>query len=211
MKYINLIYPLIYFIIIIIGVVNFEKIRNSKLLKLFLIFLIYSLVTELIAFFVGVIFRKNTFYIYNIWNLANSYFSFYFFYKLINNKLKRNIIKTIALFYTVFSIVDITFFTTFIFDNLNYNIIVSSILIVISVMLYFAELLNNEAVLIINKSIYFWISVGVLFFNIGMIPIFVIAELINYRGIFDIIILSLNIIMAICFITGFIVSKKEFN
>ncbi|MDP3313893.1 hypothetical protein [Lutibacter sp.] len=113
--------------------------------------------------------------------------------------------------YTLISIIDIAFFTNFILEHLNYNIIVSSILIVLSVMLYFIELLKSDAVLKLNTSIYFWISIGVLFFNIGMIPICVIAELINYNGVFDIIILSLNIIMAGCFITGFIVSKKEYN
>ncbi len=211
MEYFILIYPLIYLLTILIAVLYFEKLRSSHLLKLFLIFLIYSLTTELAVFVIGQIFRKVTFYIYNSWNFANSYFYFYFFYKLTVSRFVKNSIKIIALFYTVASIIEIAFFTNFISESMNFNVLVSSVLIVVSVMYYFIELLKSDAVLKIGYSIYFWISIGVLLFNIGMVPIFVIAKLIAYNGVFDIIILMLNILMSLCFITGFIVSKKEYN
>ncbi|MDV7186562.1 hypothetical protein R3X25_04650 [Lutibacter sp. TH_r2] len=58
---------------------------------------------------------------------------------------------------------------------------------------------------------FFWLSVGVLVINIGSIPVFVIGELIDWQGIFNYIILVLNLLMATSFITGFVVSKKELN
>ena len=181
------------------------------MLKLVFGFLIYSFLTEIAAFFIGTVLHKLTFYLYNIWSLANSYFYFYFFHELIKNNFKKNIIKIIALVYTVISVIDISFFSSFTLVNLNYNILFSSIFIVISVLLYFTELLQSEVVLKLNKSMFFWVSIGVLFFNIGTIPIYVIAELLNYQGLFDYIVLSLNLIMAGCFITGFIVSKKKYS
>jgi hypothetical protein len=163
------------------------------------------------GYFVGIVYRKNTSLIYNLWNFLNSYFYFFFFLNLINNVFKRNIIKTIIVIYSIISIIDITFFSNFIEIGLNTNVIIGSTLIVIVVMLYFTELLKSEAVLSLKTSIYFWISLGVLFFNIGMIPIFVIARLIKYSGVYNIIILGLNILMAGFFITGFIISKKRLN
>ncbi len=211
MKYIEFIYPLIYIIIILFGILNFKKVKNNFYLKLFLTFLVYSLVTEIMGYFIGVVYRKNTSFIYNLWNFLNSYFYFFFFLSLIKNTFKRNIIKTIIVIYSIISIIDITFYNNFIEIGLNANVIIGSTFIVIVVMLYFTELLKSEAVLGLNTSIYFWISLGVLFFNIGMIPIFVIARMIKYRGVWDVIILSLNLIMAGFFITGFILSKKEYN
>jgi uncharacterized Tic20 family protein len=78
-------------------------------------------------------------------------------------------------------------------------------------MIYYADVLKSNEILDFQKSIFFWISIGVLIFNIGLLPVFVIGELIDWQGIFRYIIFILNIILSLCFITGFIVSKKEFN
>ena len=77
--------------------------------------------------------------------------------------------------------------------------------------MYFSELLQSDKILNINKSIYFWISLGVLLFNIGFIPVNIFAEFISFNGVFNIVAIFLNVLMAGCFITGFIVSKKEFD
>lgn len=113
--------------------------------------------------------------------------------------------------YSIISIIDILFFISFTESNMDNNIIVGSILITITVMIYLVELLQDDAVLYLNRSMYFWISIGVLLFNIGFIPVFAIANYIKYSGVFNIITLLLNVLMVGCFITGFIVSKKEFN
>jgi len=130
---------------------------------------------------------------------------------IIKNAFKRNIIKLFIVSYSIISIIDILFFTSFTESNMDNNIIVGSILITITVMIYLVELLQDDAVLYLNRSMYFWISIGVLLFNIGFIPVFAIANYIKYSGVFNIITLLLNVLMVGCFITGFIVSKKEYN
>ncbi|WP_147296399.1 hypothetical protein [Lutibacter oceani] len=62
-----------------------------------------------------------------------------------------------------------------------------------------------------NKLLLFWICTGTLLFYIGIIPIQIMAKFFNYRGLFDYIILGLNIIMYGFFTIGFIISKKEYN
>ncbi|WP_129364660.1 hypothetical protein [Lutibacter sp. HS1-25] len=94
---------------------------------------------------------------------------------------------------------------------LDLNTIIGSLLLVIIILIYFSELLQDDAILNLNQTIFFWIGLAVLLFNIGFIPVFVIAEYIYFGGVFRIITLILNLIMMACFITGFIVSKKEFN
>jgi len=77
--------------------------------------------------------------------------------------------------------------------------------------MYFSELLNSDRIISIQKTMTFWISLGVLIYALGYIPVFIIGEFIDYQGIFRSITFGLNIFMSLCFITGFIVSKKEFN
>ncbi|WP_456379473.1 hypothetical protein [Lutibacter sp.] len=71
--------------------------------------------------------------------------------------------------------------------------------------------MNSDKILVLNKLFIFWISIGVLTFNIGMIPVLLVGELINWTGIYNYIILPLNVIMYGCFIIGFVVSEKEYN
>ena len=63
----------------------------------------------------------------------------------------------------------------------------------------------------LKEYMFFWISLGVFLYVIVFIPVFIIAELIEYKGAFRYITFGLNIIMSLCFITGFIISKKEYN
>lgn len=171
----------------------------------------YSLLTELVAYYIGVVHKKNSFYVFNSWNFVNSYFYLFFFLGIIKNSYKRNLIKILILVYTLISILDIVFFTDFLTKSLNNNIIIASFILVITIVIYYSELLQNDIILNLKYSIFFWISIGVLFFNIGFIPVIVFAEYISYSGVFRYITIALNIIMNLCFIIGFIVSKKQYN
>lgn len=77
--------------------------------------------------------------------------------------------------------------------------------------MFFYELLKGERILNLKESLFYWIGLGVMLFNVGFIPAYVVAEYISFGIAYRIITVVLNLIMAGCFITGFIVSKKEYN
>ncbi len=206
-----LFFPTLYLIVIIFGIVNYNKIKDVFFLKLFLFFLVYSFLTEITAFYIGIYKGINTFYIFNTWTIVSTYFYLYFFLNLVGNNFKRNFLKLLILIYSIFSIIDILFFADFIYKGLNNNTIIANIFIVISILIYFSELLQSSAILNIKHTIYFWIAIGVLLYNIGFLPIIVIAEYINYSGVFRYTIYVLNFITDSCFILGFVLSKKEYN
>ena len=206
-------YPVIYLIIIFAAIFNYKKYRRSFVMRLFLYFLIYSCITEIVGGIYGNYFNKSTFFIYNTWNITNHFFYFYFFKSLIDNPLKRKYINLITVVYGIFTLINVFFLKDYFNQGLIHNIIAGSTMVVVSIMIYHTELLKSDEILNIQKSIYFWISIGVLIFNIGLIPVFIIAELIFYQGVFDYIIFALNIFMGICFIIGFIkgetLTKKD--
>ena len=207
-KYFFLIYPILYLIVLITGFINYSKIKNSLYLKLFLVFNAYSLLTEISGFIIGVMYKINTFPLFNTWNLTNHFFYLFFFLHLLNNKFKQNIIKFIIISYAIFTILVITFYYSFVNKFLYLNTVIGSILIVIAVLIYYSELLQSDEILSQQRSMFFWRSLGVLLFNIGFIPVYIIAEFIAFGGIFNIIALFLNLLMVGCFITGFILCEK---
>lgn len=180
-------------------------------LKLFLYFLIYSFLTEVVGGYLGRVLQIDNNWIYNTWNIVNHLFYAFFFMAFINNNSKRNFILTLIVCYILFTLVNIFFIRSYFNQVLINNIIIGSIIIVLVIVLFYVELLNSDAILNINRSLVFWISIGVLLSNIVLIPVWVFAETLSFRGVYAYLILGSNVLMSICFITGFIVSKKEFN
>ncbi len=204
-----MIYIIIYIITLTFGLISYKKYRNNLQLKLFLYFLSYSLLTEIIGTYIISYFNIRANLVYNTWWIFSTLFYMFFFLSRINALVKRNIIIGLISLFIIYNIINVGFFKDYKNQIFVDSFIIGCIFIVVTIMLYYTEILNSNAILNIKKSIFFWISIGVLIFNIGMIPVFVIAEFIDYTGVFRYIILGLNIIMSLCFITGFIVSKKE--
>lgn len=200
-----------YFVIIAFGLFFYKKYAHNTPLKLFLYFLIYSFFTEAAGTYFSFVLKKPTFFIYHTWIILSLYFYGLFFLARIKNLKARAVIKGSLVLYLIYTIINITFFKDFVHESLIGNIIIGRILIVIFVLFYFSELLNSDAILNIKKSLFFWISIGVLCYNIGFIPVYVIGKYISFGGVFRYIAYGLNIIMGACFISGFLMSKKEYN
>jgi len=204
-SYIFIILP---FIVLLTGILTFKKYKNSKL-KYFLFFIFYAFLTELSSYYIGFILRKSTFLIYNIYILLSTIFYLLLFYFYI----KRNnfFIKLMLIIFVAFYLYNYIFIQNTLYTSQTNTLLLGSIFIIISAIFLFVELLNSDDILIINKLLLFWVSIGIFLFYVGIVPIFVMADFLNYRGLFDYIILSLNIIMYSCFVIGFIISKKEYN
>lgn len=204
-------YILIYAFTLIVGLLNYKKYNQSLLLKLWLYFLIYSFLTEVSAVYVIYTLKIRAYLIYNIWNIVNTLFYLLFFSYKIKILAKKRLVFGLILIYILFITINVLFYKNIRIENLNYSAILGMFFIVFTIMVYYTELLNSDSILKFQKSLFFWLSVGVLVINIGSIPVFVIGELIDWQGIFNYIILVLNLLMATFFITGFVVSKKELN
>jgi hypothetical protein len=200
-----------YLLIILVGILYWYKLKQSLPLKLFMWFLVYSLITEIVGTYFAFYAKINTALIYNTWNLISYLFYSYLFLVIIKNKTKRKVIFYLTLTYLIYELVNTLFYQNYLTDVYAYSTILIKIFLVITILMYFLELLKSDLILNVKESMFFWISLGVLIYSIGFIPVFVIAKLIDYQGIFRHITFALNISVSLCFITGFIVSKKEYN
>jgi hypothetical protein len=200
-----------YLIIVIFGIYHYQKIKESLPLKLFLGFLVYSFITEIVGTLFAFYLRINSAIIYNTWNIVNFLFFTFFFYSILKSAKRKKIVLAFAGLFSLFIILNAIFFENYMVEIFRNNIIFGKILMMIIIMMYFTELLKSNLILNLGQTMFFWVSLGVFVYAIGFIPAFVIAKLIDFQGVFRYITIGLNILVSICYITGFIISKKEFN
>ncbi|REE83620.1 hypothetical protein BX611_0914 [Lutibacter oceani] len=202
------IFIILTFIPAFVGTVTFKKYKHT-FLKYFLFFLWYTCFTESAAFYIGTIPKQSTSFIYNFYALVNVFFYFFLF----KFYIKKNIIY-IKVFFTLFLLFFLYDFFV-IQDSINriqtYSFLFAFLFNSLGIIMLLFELLKSDLILKMNKLLLFWICTGTLLFYIGIIPIQIMAKFFNYRGLFDYIILGLNIIMYGFFTIGFIISKKEYN
>ena len=204
-------YPLIYSISILVGLFNFKKFSHNKPLKFFLFFLIYTLVSEIIGAYLGKILVVKNNVIYNSWNIVNMLFVSYLLLSQITNKFKRIIIYLLVAIFIIITFVNVLFYAGIFEYLLSRNNLLAKTLVVVVVIIYFTEVLENDKILNFKNSLFFWIAFGIFLYNIAFLPAIALFKYTSVYGMFQYITLGLNIIMHSCFIMGFIISKKEFN
>jgi len=204
-------YISIYAITLLFSVFYYKKYNHNLQLKLWVLFLGYSFVNEIIGFYFAYVLNVRNYVISNTWSLVSTFFYMLFFLNSMKSPTKRKLIISFISIFAIYNIISILFYRDYQNQYFVDTYILGELFIVLTIMIYYAELLKRDSILNFKNSLFFWISIGVLIFNIGIIPVFVIAELIDYQGIFRYIILGLNIVMTLSFITGFLMSKKEFN
>lgn len=198
---------IVIFITFVIGVLNFKKFRASTL-KYFVFFIGYVLISEIIANSLSV--QKISTVVVNNSYFVGSNLFYLFFYSRILTKLKYKKLAYIFAGVFVLSVfMNTIFFQTFINAIQTYSLILGMLFVSILIILFFSEIMNSDKILVLKKLTIFWISIGVLLFNLGIIPVLVVGELIQWSGIFDYILLLLNVLMYGCFIIGFLITKKK--
>ncbi len=195
----------------IVATIYFFKYKHTCL-KYFLFMLWYVVFNEFLSYFLKIYHITNkTVIIYNIYHLINFTLLFILFKTYVKKSTHKKYITGFLIIYII------SFFGNMIIQNylkqsLTIPFIVASLFLIISIVFYFAEILNTNKVLYVNRNLFFWISIGLLLYHFGKIPTRILRnyykEIPNFESIF-IAESSLSIIMNICFIIGFIWSEKD--
>lgn len=198
------------FVSAIIGSIYFYKYRNT-FLKFFLVILWYTAINDFVSSYFVRLFNGNNVILYNIYQiLVFSYILLLYKSSLSKWKNKRWINPFVFLY--LFSVVIMSFFISFRFDYFIIPFIVGAVFIIVSVILYFSELLNSDRIIDINTTLMFWISMAMLIYYVPSIPFYVVRNyyvqsstipIVYYLNYF------LIFVVNILYIAGFIWSGKE--
>ncbi|MDH7445442.1 hypothetical protein [Aquimarina sp. 2201CG14-23] len=194
----------------IVGTIFFYKYKDAKFLRYFIFFIWYVATNELVGLYIKLDSGVNAI-IYNIYNAVN----FTFFLLLYRYYFKNEKNKKLALYFSIIylsSFVINGFFENYLSEYQRFPYILGALFLVITILLYFFEILNSEKVLNAKKNLLIWISVGLLMYFVGNLPFRILRN--YYQELTDATVLflvniTLTVIMNTCFIIGFIWSDKK--
>ncbi len=194
----------------IIATIFFYKYKNTKFLKYLIFFIWYVALNETVGLYIRIDKGVNAI-IYNIYNAVN----FTFFLLLYRHYFKNKKNKKLALYFCIIYLSSFTingFFENYMTEYQRFPYILGALFLVISILLYFFEILNSEQVLQAKKNLLIWISFGLLIYFVGNLPFRILRN--YYEELTDATVLflvniTLTVIMNTCFIIGFIWSDKK--
>ena len=207
------------------------RLRSTKLLVYFLWF---TLFVELIGSYASIGYFSNyTYFSFvldtpfkdNYW-WYNSYgvlsYSFYalYFRSFVRNKLWRGLLKYLVILFVLSSSLIYVFTDVYFNSTSQFVSITGTLIIFLSIMAFYFELLRSDKLLKLKLFLPFYISVGILVFNLCITPVDLFSEYFNISGGNELfvnlhikIMLYANIFMYFTYSLGFIVCsrKKKFS
>ncbi len=184
---------------------------SKSILKYFIILIWYSFFNELFALFYSEHVNNSNAFFYNVYQILEFIFYFVMYKQTVQKLLNKKIISYLMALYFVSVIVN-CFFSNFLEEFFVPSLMVGAGGVVVSIILYFSEILNSDQILNINKMLKFWISVALLIFYVPNIPFWVVRKYYvdspTLPYIFNINFV-LVFIVNVLFILGFIWSGKD--
>lgn len=184
---------------------------KKSILRYFILLLWYSFLTDIIAIQYTKHIGNSNSIIYNIYQIVEFTFYFVMYKQTVQKLFNKKIISYLMVFYYGSVLVN-CFFSNFLEEFFVPSLMIGAGGVVVSIILYFSEILNSDQILNINKMLKFWISVAMLIFYVPSIPFWVVRKYYvdspTLPYIFNINFV-LVFIVNVLFILGFIWSGKD--
>jgi len=189
----------------------FSNEKKSKELWILSFFLAFSIFSSLFLTRFLFNFSGKEYLSYRIYTLVEGLCFMSIFGIIIQNKLAKKVLYTLATLFIVLSAYDYTQSKGESFDSLP-TVLECLILIAFSI-LYFYEQLTNTSSLFLYNTPNFWIAVGVILFFSGSFFVFIYAQsnshLPGFNSTFKLIMGISSLIQNILFLIAFIIAKNE--
>lgn len=206
MQFLSYLYLFIQLLACLFAIRYWKNYRNSTL-WIFLPFLIYSFLNELIAFLLlNMKIEMNVRFMYNIYIIVCFFVYLYWFDSLLKLKYWKWILTLIFIGLLVYDGIKSDFMTQLSKTALFFQ----AIIILFFSLFYFIRLLKSNAVIHFQKKPEFWIIMGLLVFYIAFIPLSLVSgKGLNIQLAYGIAINILNYILYTCYCIGFYVTGKR--
>tara|TARA_R110002049_G_scaffold355_1_gene2091 strand:+ start:2875 stop:3531 length:657 start_codon:yes stop_codon:yes gene_type:complete len=152
----------------LVSILYYKKVNNTPL-KFFPLILIYIFVNEFSAEYTYRYFGTNVPQ-YNVYNIIFFLFFYYVFWSYVKNAKHKQWIKIGAIIFILSCFVNVLF-QSFVREPQLLTYVLGACLLIFCIILYYIEILTTSKILLINQDFLFWISVGLLLFYVGYIPI----------------------------------------
>lgn len=212
----------LYGITLMLSIICYSKYYDTSL-RYIPVLLLYTLLNELLGHIISrneeyaLIFDNayNTYtvVIYNIYNVFFFSYFFYLFWIYLKNKKHRDIIRWGGILFLTTALIN-PFFQSIMLRNQIYAYVIGAVVLIITIVLYWREIVPTTTWTHLKNNILFWLSLGLFIFYTGYLPIkinrhFHIINQTNEAPYVRRIQLLLIVIMYGCFIVGFWRMKRR--
>lgn len=156
------------FITAILATIFYRKYKHN-FLKYFLPLIWYNVANEFIAPLYSIHISYNNLILFNIYRIVEFTFYFLMYQNLVENKRNKMTIRIFMIIYYI-SVVVNCFLQDFRSDYFARSFFVGASLIIVSIIIYFSEILNSERIINLNRMLAFWLSIAVFLLYITSIP-----------------------------------------
>ncbi len=189
----------------------FYKKYSHTYLRFFPWLLLYVFLNEIFAgYFYEVVGNNARFY--NVYNIIFFLYFYFVFYTNEHRKAYKRLILLAASCFVIVCIIN-SFTQSFVSEPQLIAYLFGACVLLFCIILYFIEILYTPQILHIRKDLLFWVSIGLLLFYVGYIPIKVAREFFEHKGkdyiTLGIVHRILVMIMNTCFIIGFLWTRKK--
>ncbi|AFL82022.1 hypothetical protein Aeqsu_2567 [Aequorivita sublithincola DSM 14238] len=159
---------------------------------------------------------ENNFWWYQIYILVSFSFLVLYFISFLKNTLLKRLFALLVVGFIISSVIIYIYTDGFFKSTSQYASITGTLLLFFSVILFYFELLKSNLLLQLKRFLPFYLSVGVLAFNLCVTPVEIFSEYFNLEGGNNLfvklrvnVLLYANIFMYAIFIVGFLICSRK--
>lgn len=194
----------------VIATLYFNKYRRTPL-KYIMYYLWYAALLETMGVILPKYLNLTNAWWYNIGINIEILFYLYLYYQYVSNKTIKKFILIGGTIYESYFLINYLVLS----DNWNvyqnFPFTLGGLLIIAVVFMFLLEMFQSDKVLYSGRYLIFWISLGLLFYNIIPLPLFVARNFITNLPSMMNIQFAANILMYCSFIYGFIWSSMKYK
>ncbi len=209
----------------------FKKKPENKNIKYLIYFLWLTLVVEIIGIYAGyayysdyqkLAFLKGTVFERNYWlfnpKIILEYIVFVLFFRsFLVQKDSKKFLKYLIIFFAITAVLYLIFSGEYFVSISLYNSIVGNIVLMLSIGMYFFELMKSSNIIHFKKLLPVYIAIGVLIFQLGLTPLRIYSKYYSmslspeFVALWKPTLIILNVFMYFTFIIGFVYCARKDN
>ena len=167
------------------------------------------------SFIEDTVFEDNYWW-YNIYTLFTFSFFIYYFSSFLKTNSRRKIFRILNVLFLLTGLFNLFFSDIYFKGNSVYTDITGTFLVLLSIILFYFDLLKSKQVMSLKKLLPVYISIGILVYCLIDTPLVIFSQYFKkengiYIKLSSLILLVINIFMYSTFIIGFLVCAKNKN
>jgi hypothetical protein len=159
-------------------------------------------------------FLVSNYWLYNPFIILSFVFYTWYFREHISDKRWRQVLKYLILIYTFLSTLNLIFSDVFLNGYSHFSTIAGTLLLILSITIFYFELLKSDVLLNLKHFLPLYISVGTLIFYLCITPVDIFSRYFKLGNYFFVyfrlnIYFYMNIFLYSTYILGFIICSRK--